>query len=203
METIRKIGVTGGMGSGKSSVAVMLCDLLAARYVNVDAICRQLLEPGEDGWRALRCVLPQNLFCNDETIDRRKFRQVLFNDKSLRSQINSLLHPLAREVTVARMASMAGDDSETVVVEVPLLFEAGWVDLFDRIIVVYADCAVRLRRIASRDGVSGVEAETGMAVQESLSAKAILAEHVIDNSGCWLEAYLQILHLARVFGKKF
>jgi dephospho-CoA kinase len=190
------------MGSGKSSVAILLSDLLAARYIDVDAICRQLLEPGEAGWLALRRILPRNIFRRDETINRRMFRQVLFTEKELRLQVNSLLHPLAREVTVAGIGAPAREGSGTVVIEVPLLFEAGWVDLVDRIIVVYADCAVRLQRITNRDLVSDTEAETGMAVQESLLAKVLLADHVIDNSSCWPETYLQISHLARVLGRK-
>ena len=193
-ETV-KIGLTGALGSGKSSVAFFLRDRLAAEYIDADLICRHLLMPNEKGWSALRQTLGQEFFLADETVDRTRLRQVLFSDGALRSRINRLLHPLAREEVVARINKIERIGGGPIVVEVPLLFEASWEDIFDRIVVVYADCKTCLRRIVRRDAVTFAEANAGLAAQASLLDKAVQADHVIDNSGCWSDTCLQLLHL--------
>ena len=192
-----KIGLTGALGSGKSSVAFFLRDGLAAEYIDADLICRQLLLPHEKGWYALRRTLGQEFFSSDESVDRTRLRQVLFNDDTVRSRINRLLHPLAREEVVARINRIERTAGGPVVVEVPLLFEAAWEDIFDRIVVVYADCNTCLQRIMRRDGVTLAEAESGLIAQSSLLDKVMLADHVIDNSGPWPDTSLQLLHLRR------
>ena len=192
-----KIGITGALGSGKSSVALFLQDGLAAEYIDADLICRHLLLPHEKGWSALRQTLGQEFFLPDETIDRTRLRQVLFNDDIVRSQVNRLLHPLAREEVVARINRIECTGGDPVVVEVPLLFEAAWEDIFDRIVVVYADCNTCLQRIMRRDGVTLAEAKSGFVTQSSLLDKVVRADHVIDNSGPWPDTILQLLHLNR------
>lgn len=195
-ETV-KIGLTGALGSGKSSVAFFLQDRLAAEYIDADQICRHLLIPNEKGWSALRQTLGQEFFLADETVDRKRFRQFLFSDDTVRLQINRLLHPLAREEVVARIHKIERLGGGPIVVEVPLLFEAAWEGIFDRIIVVYADCNTCLRRIMKRDAVTLAEAESGLAAQSSLFDKALQANHVIDNSGNWTDTCLQLLHLCK------
>jgi dephospho-CoA kinase len=192
------IGLTGGMGSGKSSAVRLLCELLQAECVDVDLICRHLLEPGEKGWIALRQVVDGSFFDEGGTLDRPLFRQALFTDATLRLQVNGLLHPLARETLAAYIQERKKVFDGIVIVETPLLFEAGWQDLFDRIVVVYANNTACQRRISERDQVSVQEAKTAMAAQESLQDKVFKADHVIDNSGSWMDTCLQILHLARI-----
>lgn len=193
-ETV-KIGLTGVLGSGKSSVAFFLRDRLAAEYIDADLICRHLLKPNEKGWSALRQILGQEFFRTDETVDRTRFRQILFSNDTVRLQINRLLHPLAREEIVARIDKFERTGGGPIVVEVPLLFEAAWEDIFDRIIVVYADCNTCLQRIMRRDSVTLAEAESGLATQFPLLDKVVQADHVIDNSGTWTDTCLQLLHL--------
>jgi len=169
--------------------------MLVAEYIDADLICRRLLMPNGKGWAALRQALGQEFFLADQTIDRARLRQVLFSDDTVRSQVNGLLHPLAREEVVARINKIESEGGGPVVVEVPLLFEAAWEDIFDRIVVVYADCNTCLQRIMRRDAVTLSEAKAGFASQASLLDKAVLADHVIDNSGCWTDTCLQLLHL--------
>ncbi|OGQ96622.1 MAG: dephospho-CoA kinase, partial [Deltaproteobacteria bacterium RIFOXYD12_FULL_57_12] len=131
-ERVDVIGLTGGIGSGKSLAAAFLARQTGWQYIDADQICRQLVEPEAPGWKLLGDVFGARFFHDDQTLNRTLLRQAIFNDPGLRAQVNSLLHPLARQ----RVASMVAGRSTaffpasgalgTVLVEVPLLFEAGW-----------------------------------------------------------------------------
>jgi dephospho-CoA kinase len=198
LKPTEKIGLTGALGSGKSSVARFLQNSLVAECIDVDLLCRQLLKPNARGWHALHQTLGREYFNADGTVDRARLRNGLFRDDKLRTRVNHLLHPLAREEVVRRLQEIEHRIGGLVVVEVPLLFEAGWEDMFDRIIVVYADCTSCCERIMQRDGVSFAEASSGLTAQSSLAAKVVRADHVIDNSGSWAATCLQLLHLKKI-----
>ena len=90
------VAITGGMGSGKSSVAAHLCGISGAKGLNADTVCRQLLEPGASGWLAVRAAFGGRFFLADQRIDRSLLRKVLFEDHEFRRELNTLLHPLVR-----------------------------------------------------------------------------------------------------------
>lgn len=188
------IAVTGGMGSGKSSVAAHLCEIGGAMLLSADGICRQLLEPGKPGWLAMRKAFGERFLGADQTIDRPLLRKVLFEDHGFRRELDALLHPLVRNEIV----SSVGKDEARYVVEVPLLYEAHWEHDFSRVVVVYAEEAICLQRLMLRDRINEAEAKKAIATQLPLSQKALLADHVIDNSGLWSETCSQILHLRNV-----
>ncbi len=196
------LGLTGGIGSGKSTVGEFLSRSAGWHRLDADDICRLLLRPGEPGWRGVSRVLGQEFFLPDRSLDRKKVREAIFSDPTLRGRINAVIHPLARDSVAAGIASWrqtAGREGGAVlVVEVPLLFEASWQDDFDAIVVVYADQSVCLSRIASRDGVSLESAEAALASQWPLADKSLAADYVIDNSGSRAGTCLQLLHLIRL-----
>lgn len=195
------LGVTGGIGSGKSSVATALSWVSGAFMVSADAVCRTLLEPGAAGWQALRKEYGNSFLLADGSLNRPLLRRALFADDLLRRGIENLLHPLVRS-TIARIVageSPRGEEAARFVVEVPLLYEAGWEDDFAGIVVVYADDEQCRRRLMLRDRISEDEARQAIGTQMSLAAKAMLADHVIDNSGVWPDTMLQILHLRGLF----
>jgi dephospho-CoA kinase len=190
--------VTGGMGSGKSSVAAYLCELGGARGLNADTVCRELLEPGAAGWLAVRTAFGERFFAADQRLDRPRLRKVLFEDREVRRQLDTLLHPLARREIASCLAKEMQRRSQAqprFVVEIPLFYEAHWEHDFSPVVVVYADDSACLRRIMGRDRISEAEAEKAMATQMPLERKALLADHVIDNSGAWADTCLQISHL--------
>lgn len=190
------------MGSGKSSAAAFIKDWLMAEYIDADQICRELLMPRGKGWHALRRALGPLFFNTDQTIKRSLLRNSLFNDKKLRFQINSLLHPLVLQVITERInRKKTRTPFPFTLVEVPLLFEANWQKIFDRLVVIFADHNSCLKRIMRRDGISAMEAEKALASQWPLGEKTIMADHVINNSGCWTETCLQLLHLTRLLRK--
>jgi dephospho-CoA kinase len=194
------IAVTGGMGSGKSSVAAYLCEIGGARGLSADTLCRQLLEPEAPGWLAVRTAFGQRFFLADQHLDRPLLRKILFENQEFRQELNALLHPLVRSEIAGCIEREMGHSSGTqaskrFVVEVPLLYEAHWEHDFSQVVVAYADDATCVRRIMLRDLVSEAEARLAIGAQMDLEHKARLADHVIDNNGPWSDTCLQIMHL--------
>jgi len=196
------VAVTGGMGSGKSSVAAYLCEISGAGSLNADTLCRRLLEPGAAGWLAVRKAFGERFLLADQSIDRPLLRKALFDEHQFRQDLNALLHPLVRneiisclEKAIGRLSGAEVQSQARFVVEVPLLYEAHWEHDFSRVVVAYADAEACLRRLMLRDRINEAEAKKAMAAQMSLAHKALLADHVIDNSGSWSDTCLQIRHL--------
>jgi dephospho-CoA kinase len=190
------IGLTGGIGSGKSRVAELFT-AYGALVVDADQIARFILEPGEKGWQALQDKFGGQFIKEDQGVDRKKLRQSIFSDPELKGTVDAILHPLIRdEVTRICEKGRVGNYPLTVV-EVPLLYEAGWQDDFNQVIVVAANDETCLQRIMTRDKVSRREAEQAMAAQMDISTKVVLADHVIDNSGGWDDTAHQVEKLFR------
>jgi dephospho-CoA kinase len=191
-------GITGGIGSGKSSAAEFLANHFPVTLLNADSIVHELLEPGQAGWEAIRKLGP--LFINpDQTINKPFLRKTLFEDSQLREKINASIHPLVKKEILSAIKTQLPEKKSTYyLVEVPLLFEANWQDMFDGIIVVFASEKKCIERIMSRDGVSAEEATVSLESQWSLTQKAELADHVVDNSGSWSDTELQLVHLGNL-----
>lgn len=190
------IGITGGIGSGKSTVGRFWSLHYNLPLFDLDAMCRLLFEKSEPGWKALKNFTGGSFFTADGELDRKRLRSVIFQDDELRSQVNELIHPLALQLM---QRAVVGLHAPLALVDVPLLYEAGWQDEFQRVVVVFADRETCCRRTVSRDGVSGEEALRALRSQLSLAEKALRADHVIDNSGCWLRTRLQAAHLADLY----
>ncbi len=190
---VQLIAVTGGIGSGKSRVCNDLAMLCRRPLLDLDMICRDLLDVEAPGWQALKKNIDSCFFAIAGELDRPAFRRAIFKDKLLRRQVDGLLHPLARAEMNDRAAQLRGP----VFVEIPLLFEAGWHRDVDRIVVVYAEQAVRLKRIIRRDRVSEGQARREIQAQACLARKALLAHHLIENSCSWQTTSLQLRHLSK------
>ena len=180
--TPHRIGITGGIGSGKSSVSRLLASYCLIPLVDIDQCCRQLLEINQPGWQALRDRFGEAFLQADGRIDRSALRGNLFADKLFRQEVDGLLHPLARAALHREVTSR---QAELMLIEIPLLYEAGWRQEVDEVLVVYARRGVRCCRIMQRDGVTRQQASRAIAAQMPLAEKAARAELVIDNSGSW------------------
>jgi len=189
------VGLTGGMGSGKSSVGRFWQQRYGIEYIDADRVCRELLQPQAAGWQALTGEFDDLFLAADRTVDRPLLRRAIFGDATLRQRLNDLIHPLARQEIRRRISAAAAPGF---LVEVPLLFEAGWAGEFDRTVVVYALPSLCRDRLMARDGIDAAEAIRAIAVQFPLDNKALLADHVIDNSGTWQDTCLQLLHLGEM-----
>ncbi|MFO7604683.1 MAG: dephospho-CoA kinase [Desulfurivibrionaceae bacterium] len=188
---VLKIALTGPIGSGKSTVADLF-RAQGARVVDADQIARRLLEPSEPGWRALRKEFGDYFFNAERTVDRQKLRENIFRDPAIRKKVDSLLHPLIRTAINENCLKAIGTDQDfsnqvdvppLTVVEVPLLYEVGWQDDFDLVIVITADEELCLDRVMARDGVDRAAALAAFSAQMSPAGKVGMADYVIDNSG--------------------
>ncbi len=188
------IGVTGFIGSGKSMVSRFLALQLACSCLDADKIARDLMEPGMEGWASIKKYNPKYIMA-DGRLDRLLLRNDIFSKPVVREAVDCLIHPIVRDKLVD---ALAADRGTRVVVEVPLLFESGWNDIFDRIILVYAEKDVCLQRVVARDRVAAEQAEQSYQSQMGAAEKIKRADHVIDNSGSLWNTQLQLLHLAGI-----
>ena len=176
------IAVTGGIGAGKSAAARVLSEQLDALHCDTDQVCRELLEKGSKGWAAAKKRLRNDLFDAEDNIDRIKLRQAVFADDKLRHILEEILHPLVRD-RVLNLRQKASAEGRDLVVEVPLLYEAGWQDDFDVVVAVKAGREECLRRIMTRDGGTREQAELVMNAQMAPEEKERRADFVLDNRG--------------------
>ncbi len=190
------VGVTGVIGSGKSRVARTLSLLTGWPGVSCDNAAAAIMAEGRSGWRALRGLDPSFLALGGE-IDRAALRQAIFADPALRTKLDALLHPLVLLEIEKQLEAFSPQPSHALV-EVPLLFEAGWQDMFSVIICVYAQPKTCRQRLVNRDGVSLQQAQQSLTAQMAISVKAELSDHVVDNSGSWGATYIQLIHLSTI-----
>ncbi len=174
-------GLTGGIASGKTMVAQLFREL-GAEIIDTDVIAHQIVEPGREGLERIKACFGSVMFTADGMLDRARLAAAVFSDSSRLEKLNSLLHPLIAQQIVERLESLrlTGFDG-VVIVDVPLLFECGWQDMFDRSIVVYCEPDVQLRRLMRRSGLDAVQAAARIAAQMPLCEKKIAADFVIDN----------------------
>lgn len=180
-----RIGLTGGIGSGKSLVARLLKDLGAA-IVDADAIAREVVAPGGPAYDGIVRTFGPGVVRPDGTLDRRAMAERVFTDASARRQLNVLTHPhIRRRIAeeAARLASAPG--VEVIVLDIPLLLETtDGRDLgLEGIVVVDMDDDVRVARLVARDGLSEADARRRLAAQMALRDKVARADWVIDNNG--------------------
>jgi dephospho-CoA kinase len=173
-----KIGLTGGIGCGKSTVA----DMFAAKGVPVldaDRIARDLVEPGQPALQAIvRHFGPE--FLKKDRLDRERLKHIVFAAPEERRWLESLLHPLVYDEMRRRVANLSAPYSLLVV---PLLLESGARDFVDRVLVV--DCPIELQRqrVRNRDGLSDAEIDRVLSAQSSREARLAAADDVIENAG--------------------
>ena len=194
------LGITGGIGSGKSAVSRLLAAYCLRPLIDVDQCCRHLLDIGQPGWQALHDQFGSRFLLADQSVDRTLLREHLFADADFRLQVDALLHPLARAalaVEVARCSKPAA------LVEIPLLYEAGWQAEVDAVLVVFARKGRQCCRIMERDGVSRRQAARAIASQMSLAAKASQADYCIDNSGTWSRTRDAVVQLGNALYEGF
>lgn len=175
------IGVTGGVGSGKSTVAAMLADL-GAPTIDADCLAREVVQPGQTAYAGLVAFFGPSILAPDGTINRRRLAELAFVDAQTASRLNAIVHPPVIKLMQERLAELAAVGHPLAVIDVPLLYEAGLQDMCDEVWVARAQPAVRRRRLVKRNGDAADAMLAREAWQMPLSAKAALADVVIDTS---------------------
>jgi dephospho-CoA kinase len=180
--TALRIGLTGGIGSGKSTVGAMLATLGAA-VIDTDLIARTLTLPGGAAIEAIRAAFGASFIDADGGLDRPRMRQAAFDDADARRRLEAILHPLIG-VEVERQAALAVEVAPALVFDVPLLVESGrWRGRVDAVWLVDCDEAVQIERVAARPGWSEAAARAVIAQQASRPARRAAADAVIHNQG--------------------
>jgi dephospho-CoA kinase len=187
---LKLIGLTGGAGSGKSTVATMLRDL-GAVVIDADEAAHAAYEPGSPGFDEVVREFGSE-FVRDGRIDRARLGELVFNDKDARLRLNAIVHPMVREWMAARTAEAAEAGTSVVVQEVPLLFENGLERLYSSIVLVYVPESVQVKRLVEGRGLTSERARGMIAAQMPVEEKRRLAHHVIDNSATREETRVQV-----------
>ena len=178
---MKLIGLTGGVGSGKSTVAAVLREL-GADVVDADEASHAVYEPGTPGFAAVVREFGGGMV-RDGRIDRKRLGEIVFKDSDARRRLNAIVHPLVREWMAARTAEAIDRGADVVVQDVPLLFENGLEKLFPIVVLVWVPKEVQVDRLVNGRGFSRERAREVIAAQMPIDEKRARAQHVIDNSG--------------------
>ncbi|MDO4904249.1 MAG: dephospho-CoA kinase [Lautropia sp.] len=195
------IGLTGGIGSGKSLVA----DLFVARgagLIDTDQIAHQLTAPGGRAIDAIRETFGEAMISADGRMDRAAMRERVFTEPATRHRLEAILHPMIHDEAMQQLATTARARAPYVLIAVPLLVESGhWREHVDRILVVDCPEALQLERVGHRSKLSPEQVRAIMAAQASRADRLAAADDVIDNSGDIERTEAQVRHLhARYVG---
>ena len=187
------IGLTGGIGSGKSVVAGLLKER-GATVIDADSAAHQVYRAGTEGWHQIVTTFGRNILHHDGSISRKKLAAIVFHDAEARNKLNAIVHPQVRRLLCDRIAGLQHQGTKVVVAEVPLLIEAirnesEWTRMFDQIWVVTAPEAQVIERVRARGRMNESMIRAVIEAQLTPEQRLPYADAVIDNSGS-----LQQLH---------
>jgi dephospho-CoA kinase len=191
------IGLTGGIASGKSTVAKMLT-ALGAEIIDADRLAREAVEPGGPAYAAVVADFGPTVVAADGHLDREHLAALIFDDPGRRKHLESLIHPYVLSASLRRQAEIAQNQPDALIFwDVPLLFESGMDRGLVEIVVVYLPRSVQLERLMTRDHLSEAAARARIGAQMDLELKRRRATRVIDNSGGIQATRIQVERLYR------
>lgn len=182
-EQLRTIGLTGGIGSGKSTVAKMLA-ALGAEVINADLVGHEVYRPGTPGFEQVVAAFGREIVAEDGTIDRRKLGALVFGKPEALAELNRIVHPLIAAAVRQKIAARRAAGSRVpIVLEAAVLIEANWIPLVDEVWVVTAAPAAVIERVQSERGLPAQQIEARMKAQISDEERRTHAQVVIENTG--------------------
>lgn len=177
------VGLTGGLATGKSTVAKYF-ENLGAKVLDADAVVRELYVPGGDVWKKLVKAFGRGILMPDRSVDRKKLAAIVFSNRATLNRLNRIVHPsVLKRIQEEIKDFSASQDWGILVLNVPLLYESGLQKVCDKTVVVTARQRTQLDRLFLRDGMAREEASKRIAAQLPLADKAKRADFVIDNDG--------------------
>jgi dephospho-CoA kinase len=185
---MRRIGLTGGIGSGKSTVAGILADL-GAHVIDADAIAREVVAPGTDGLKALVDAFGPGILTAEHSLDRAALAEIVFSNPEARQVLNGITHPRIAARTAELIAQLP--DDTILVHDVPLLAELQMQDAYDVVIVVDAPDEIRVQRLVER-GLAEQDARARIAAQAPREVRIAVADVVFDNRGSRADLIQQV-----------
>ena len=187
-----KVGLTGGIGSGKTTAAARFASL-GARVYHADEISRRALDPGAVCYDRVVSAFGQEILNEDQSINRRKLGEIVFNDHEKRTLLNDIIHPyVIHELFTCAEQDLSNEPLGIAVFEVPLLFESGMHERMDQNIVVTSTEENRVRRVMERDNLSREQVISRMRAQMPEEEKLLLADAVLENNGTEAELIAQV-----------
>ncbi|MBW1939587.1 MAG: dephospho-CoA kinase [Deltaproteobacteria bacterium] len=191
------IGLTGGIASGKSTVGRMLSEQNFP-VIDTDKLAREVVEPGKFALKELVKVFGSEILKDDKTLDRHQMMNVILTDADARQLVEKIIHPHIFKKMNQILQHLATSGNNNVIVEVPLLFEAGWQDLFDYIISVVAPEPICIKRLAERKKMSVDMASKWMATQIPQEVKAKRSNYIVHNNAGLDRLQIQVNQLSEV-----
>jgi dephospho-CoA kinase len=174
--------LTGGIGTGKSTVSAMLRDL-GATVIDADEATRAVQAPGSEGLRQLVEAFGDAILTPGGELDRARLADIAFRDPEARTRLNDIVHPLVRLWMAERQQEAAERGDPVVVMDIPLLFEVRGTGAFETVLLVYAPEDVQVDRLVRLRGMTEEQARARMAAQMPIEEKRRLASHVVENTG--------------------
>lgn len=176
-------GLTGGIGSGKSTVTRMF-EQEGAYIIDFDHLARLVVEPGEPAWKEIIAYFGPEILAPDKTLNRSALAEIVFSDEASRKALEGFTHPrIFERQDVLVEAIKRKDPLSVVIIDVPLLFELNLQEKFDRVILVYVSWQVQIERVMERDGLSIKEAEQRLKAQMPIENKKALSDFTIHTAG--------------------
>lgn len=188
------LGITGGIGAGKSSVAALFAEL-GAPVISADQLAREAVAPGTPALTGLVAAFGAGILAADGTLDRGALAGIVFADPAARSRLEAVTHPAIAALAVQRLDELRASGVPLVVYEAPLLYEAKAEGRVDLVLTVIADPAEQRRRLAARDSLGAAAIEARIAAQWPQAEKVARADFIIDNSGDLTDTRRQVLAL--------
>jgi dephospho-CoA kinase len=188
---VLKIAITGGAGSGKSVVARMFQELGAA-VLDADEVAHAVVAVDAPAWEELKQAFGPEYFLEDSSLNRARMARLVFADPEARQLLNAIVHPHVAQEIRERLEALENQGAKMVLVEVPLLFEAGLAGGYDRVIVVDTDPREQVQRLQSRDHRDAQEIQGIIDAQMPLLDKVARADYVVNNRGSLAETRVQV-----------
>ena len=185
------IGLTGGIASGKSTIATRLAEH-GAVVIDADVLSREAVEPGTPGLAAIAARFGPDVIGPAGALDRPALGAIVFSDDQARADLNAIVHPEVKRRSQARITEASADPAAIVVYDVPLLVETGRADEFDLVVVASAPESVRADRLVELRGLGRSEAERRIAAQATEAQRTAVADVVIDTAGTLAQTLEQV-----------
>ncbi len=180
---MRVYGLTGGIGTGKTTVSALLAEK-GAVIVDADAIAREIVAPGSEGLASIVQAFGEGVLDTTGRLNRDALAKLVFSDEAKRKQLEGLTHPRIVKAMAERIAAAGAANAQVVILDVPLLYETGnLIGAVEKVIVVYAPADLQVERVISRNDFSPEHVRARMDAQMDIEEKKRRADYLIDNSG--------------------
>ena len=189
------IGITGGIGSGKSVVTSLLRDKFDAAVIDTDTIGHEIMETGKSAYKKVVEVFGNKVIAEDGSIDRKKLGSLVFDNRELLSKLNNIIHPAVEAEVDKRIAEFTKKKYKYIALETALLIKVGYNRKCDKVWFVYADKDIRLKRLYDNRGIGKEKAGKIFESQNTEEEFRQIADDVIDNSGSEAETEIQIKNI--------